>query len=169
MYPVALEVPEGDATPGGEDAPDWRTLVKSVRRQLRGVPGNGLGYGALRYLADEPVRQRLAGDGPQVVFNYLGQFDSRSAEAGGGPGLYYAVHPSIGQDHDPADRGGHSLEVVGEAQGGRLGSPGTTSPTCTTGPPSRWWPGLRRGAAGHRRRRPQGRPVTAPADPAGRP
>jgi non-ribosomal peptide synthase protein (TIGR01720 family) len=118
MFPVALEVP---AVPAGGE-PDWRGLVKSVRRQLRAVPGNGFGYGALRWLGQDGVRERLTpeGGGPQVVFNYLGQFDARSQDAGGGT-LYHAALTSIGQEHDPADRAEHLVEVVGEAQGGQLG------------------------------------------------
>jgi non-ribosomal peptide synthase protein (TIGR01720 family) len=115
MFPIALEVPAG---PG--DPPDWRTLVKAVRRQLRAVPGNGYGHGALRWLGADEVRERLAAvAGPQVVFNYLGQFDSRSQDEGGA--LYHAALTSIGQAHDPADRPQHLIEVVGEAQGGQLG------------------------------------------------
>jgi non-ribosomal peptide synthase protein (TIGR01720 family) len=114
IYPVALEVP-------AVDGPDWRLLIKSVRRQLRAVPGNGFGYGALRYLGSPAAAQRLPADrpGPQVVFNYLGQWDARSQEAEGG--LVRAEHGSFGQDQDPAEVGQHLVEVVGAAQGGRLG------------------------------------------------
>jgi non-ribosomal peptide synthase protein (TIGR01720 family) len=113
MFPVALDVPAS-----GE--PDWRALIKSVRRQVLAVPANGLGYGALRYLGAPAVRERLAasGPGPQVVFNYLGQWDAQQREAG--DGLFHAVHASLGQDHDPADRSCHALEVVGAVNHGRL-------------------------------------------------
>ncbi|MEU4805248.1 non-ribosomal peptide synthase/polyketide synthase [Actinosynnema sp. NPDC023587] len=102
VFPVELEVPDGD----------WRSRVKAVRRQLRSVPANGIGYGALRQ------HGRVTGGGvPAVAFNYLGQFDSGSEESG----LYRAVLPSIGHEHDPADQGEHLIDVVGEAGGGRLG------------------------------------------------
>ncbi|WP_433273364.1 non-ribosomal peptide synthase/polyketide synthase [Actinosynnema sp. CS-041913] len=103
VFPVRLEVPDGD----------WRSRVKAVRRQLRDVPGNGIGYGALR----QHGRVRDCGV-PVVAFNYLGQFDSGSEESAG---LYRAVLPSVGQEHDPADQGDHLIDVVGEAGGGRLG------------------------------------------------
>jgi amino acid adenylation domain-containing protein/non-ribosomal peptide synthase protein (TIGR01720 family) len=114
IFPVSLEV-------STEDDPNWRSLIKSVRRQLRAVPGNGFGYGALRYLGSPPVRERLstASSGPQIVFNYLGQWDAQSSDAAGG-GLYHTVHNSLGQDHDPTDRGPHLLEIVGAVSGGRL-------------------------------------------------
>ncbi|WP_367127291.1 non-ribosomal peptide synthase/polyketide synthase [Saccharothrix sp. HUAS TT1] len=97
VFPVALEVPDGS----------WRDRVKAVRRQLRAVPGNGFGYGALRQHGLVPDRGR-----PAVSFNYLGQFDGGSAES---TGLYRAVLPSVGHDHDPADVGDHAVDVVGEA------------------------------------------------------
>jgi non-ribosomal peptide synthase protein (TIGR01720 family) len=113
IYPVALDMP-------GDDDPEWRTLIKSVRRQLRTIPGNGIGYGALRYLGSPVARDRLSANSaaPQVAFNYLGQWDARSSEAHGG--LYKAVHGSLGRDHDPADREWHLLEVVGAVQNGQL-------------------------------------------------
>jgi amino acid adenylation domain-containing protein/non-ribosomal peptide synthase protein (TIGR01720 family) len=105
LFPVALDVPPGE--------PRWRDLVKSVRRQLRAVPGNGLGYGALRYLGGgaEP-----GGTVPGIAFNYLGQGDDTST----GDGLYHASLPPVGREHDPANGSTHLLEVVGGVHDGRL-------------------------------------------------
>ncbi|WP_030677332.1 non-ribosomal peptide synthase/polyketide synthase [Streptomyces sp. NRRL B-1347] len=116
VHPVALQVTRPDELSADRD---WRALVKSVRRQLRVVPGNGLGYGALRTFGPPEVRERLgAAAHGQVVFNYLGQWDARPAEPGSG--LVRAEHGSLGQDHDPRDSGSHPLEVVGAVQDGRL-------------------------------------------------
>ncbi|MFD3844194.1 condensation domain-containing protein, partial [Streptomyces sp. NPDC058642] len=116
IHPVALQVPEPDDL--GPDR-NWRSLVKAVRRQLRSVPGNGLGFGALRTFGPPEVRERLgAAAHGQVVFNYLGQWDARPAASGGG--LMRAEHGSFGQDHDPRDSGSHPLEVVGAVRDGRL-------------------------------------------------
>jgi non-ribosomal peptide synthase protein (TIGR01720 family) len=60
----------------------------------------------------------LSGTEPQIAFNYLGQWDARSQEEE--HSLYRAMHSSIGQDHDPADRGAQLLEVVGEVGDGQL-------------------------------------------------
>ncbi|MBC3413316.1 amino acid adenylation domain-containing protein, partial [Pseudomonas sp. SWRI51] len=52
--------------------------IKAIKEQLRAVPDKGIGYGVLRYLADAPVREALAGLGEaRITFNYLGQFDSQ--------------------------------------------------------------------------------------------
>jgi len=114
LYPVAL-------TTGGDERPRWRDLVKSVRKQLRAVPSNGIGYGALRHLGPPEVRDRLSADGrtPQIAFNYLGQWDSTAKDTG--EGLYRANHGSLGVDHAPGEREPHLLDLVGAVQDGRLG------------------------------------------------
>ncbi|MGO1054910.1 non-ribosomal peptide synthase/polyketide synthase [Crossiella sp. CA198] len=62
LFPVALSTPDTG----------WAVTLKSVKEQLRAIPGRGLGYGALRWLTD-----RLPGIAPAPVsFNYLGQFES---------------------------------------------------------------------------------------------
>ena len=51
-----------------------RRRLKRVKEQLRAIPGQGLGYGLLRYLHAE-AGPRLAGQPqPQIGFNYLGRF-----------------------------------------------------------------------------------------------
>ncbi|MDT0454754.1 non-ribosomal peptide synthase/polyketide synthase [Streptomyces sp. DSM 41527] len=116
VYPVGLQV--SDPAELGSSR-DWRALVKSVRRQLRAVPGNGLGFGALRTHGPAEVRERLDRTGRgQIVFNYLGQWDARPGGSSGA--LVRTEHGSFGQDHDPRDGGSHLLEAVGAVQDGRL-------------------------------------------------
>jgi len=102
MFPVALDIP-ADADLGG--------LLKSVKEQLRGIPGRGLGYGALRYLtqASGLVDQAPA----QVSFNYLGQFDWS-----GGPdqGLFGVMRGGLGGDAGPLASRAHVLDVVGRVE-----------------------------------------------------
>jgi hypothetical protein len=67
IYPVVLRDFGGD--PG--------QALKSVKEQLRRVPRQGIGYGALRYLGQaangtEALREHAPSE---VLFNYLGQFD----------------------------------------------------------------------------------------------
>ncbi|QUQ65086.1 non-ribosomal peptide synthase/polyketide synthase [Kutzneria sp. CA-103260] len=103
IFPVGLRIEAGD----------WRTRIKSVRKQLRAVPDNGFGYGALRYLGgDVPAVE------PGIAFNYLGQWDASDGQAGGG--LFKQTHGSFGRDHDPAERKAHLLDVVGAVQDGKL-------------------------------------------------
>jgi non-ribosomal peptide synthase protein (TIGR01720 family) len=101
IFPVVLTLP-------GDSQPRWRDLIRAVRQQLRTVPNNGIGFGALRYLGTPEVRQRLAlaGPGPQIAFNYLGQWE--------------AVSQGPGKASDPADPGPYLLEVVGAVQDGQL-------------------------------------------------
>jgi amino acid adenylation domain-containing protein/non-ribosomal peptide synthase protein (TIGR01720 family) len=99
LFPVAL---------GVSGAQDWGAALKSVKEQLRAVPGRGLGYGVLRYLTEASgLADRPA---PQVSFNYLGQFDWASA---GDDGLFGAVHGGLGGDVSPNATRAHVLDVVG--------------------------------------------------------
>ncbi|MGW9367333.1 condensation domain-containing protein, partial [Streptomyces albidoflavus] len=111
LHPIALALPE----PAGDD-PDggWADAVKCVKEQLRAVPQRGIGYGALRHLADAPVG-RLD---PLVSFNYHGQFDVSGDESEAG--LFGAALPSVGGEHAPAERRTHLLDVVGAVQDGQL-------------------------------------------------
>jgi non-ribosomal peptide synthase protein (TIGR01720 family) len=115
LFPVVLDVPD-------REQGRWRDLIRSVRRQLRAIPGNGFGYGALRYLGPPEARDRLsqAESGPSISFNYLGQWDARS-QGDEGSSLYRTFHGSLGQDTDPEDPGEHVLDVVGGVADGRLG------------------------------------------------
>ncbi|HZW29206.1 MAG TPA: amino acid adenylation domain-containing protein, partial [Isosphaeraceae bacterium] len=74
LYPVVLELGAGAAP---------AEALKAVKEQLRAVPGNGLGYGVLRYLGEEATRGALAeAPAAEVVFNYLGQVAAGQATGG---------------------------------------------------------------------------------------
>ncbi|RLT97983.1 non-ribosomal peptide synthetase [Ketobacter sp.] len=68
VYPVRLKYENGQSV---------QDNLKSIKEQLRHIPGKGFGYGALRYLGS-PKQNRLLLQAPQadLVFNYLGQFNS---------------------------------------------------------------------------------------------
>ncbi|HGY55116.1 MAG TPA: amino acid adenylation domain-containing protein [Caldithrix abyssi] len=68
LYPVLLDI-SGTANAG--------EALKKVKEQLRNIPQNGIGYGLLRYLTDDKdlQKQMKALPVPELVFNYLGQFD----------------------------------------------------------------------------------------------
>ncbi|QMU76780.1 amino acid adenylation domain-containing protein [Streptacidiphilus sp. PB12-B1b] len=104
LFPVALEVPEGD----------WGTALKSVKEQLRAVPQRGLGYGALRHLARE---QGLAdAPAPGVSFNYLGRFDWSADDAA----LVRDVPGGLDGAEAPGTERPHLLDVVARVQDDQL-------------------------------------------------
>ncbi|MBW4717722.1 amino acid adenylation domain-containing protein [Saccharothrix sp. SC076] len=88
VFPVALDVPR-----------EWGAALRSVKEQLRAVPARGIGYGALRYLADGPACD------PAVSFNYLGRFTGQRD-------LDLAADPDMPRPH--------LLDVVGRVQDDRL-------------------------------------------------
>ncbi|MFE7296373.1 amino acid adenylation domain-containing protein [Streptomyces sp. NPDC057579] len=111
-YPVALDV--------GDDPDDWPALIRGVRRQLRALPGNGFGYGALRRLGPPGSPGAALAERPpaQVVFNYHGQADE--AQRAGESRLYHAFGDPIGREQRPDEVARHPVEVVGAVQAGQL-------------------------------------------------
>ena len=91
-----------------------RERLIAAKERLRGVPGRGLGYGVLRYLREEP--SLVSGAQPEVMFNYLGQFDQVVA----GSRLFrFAAEPSGAWRSARATRR-HKLEIIALVQDGRL-------------------------------------------------
>ncbi|MEO3756639.1 condensation domain-containing protein, partial [Streptomyces sp. B6B3] len=117
MHPVRLDARQAspdDVRAGGADAGH---LVKHVKEQLREVPGDGLGYGMLRFLnaATAPILADLPK--PEIGFNYLGRVEPSSP--GGGPGGAAANDwqltgsTAMGGDADPGLPVMHVLETGG--------------------------------------------------------
>ncbi|WP_110495011.1 non-ribosomal peptide synthetase [Amycolatopsis antarctica] len=105
LYPVRTDLADldlGDVFDGGEHA---GTALKRVKESLRSVPGEGRGYGLLRYL--DPVgRERLSGTRRALVFNYLGR-------AAGGTGDWTGT-AELGPLPGGADAdlgAGHTVEI----------------------------------------------------------
>ncbi len=66
LYPVLIQL-----NPAKKD---FGNVIKSVKEQLRQLPGKGIGYGVLKYINKE---ESLQGKDPwDVQFNYLGQVDN---------------------------------------------------------------------------------------------
>ena len=85
LYPVRLDpgpLDLEDALAGG--AALGRAL-KTIKEQLRAVPGKGLGYGLLRYLNGDTADRWPGLPAPQLGFNYLGRFADGAAEADWAP------------------------------------------------------------------------------------
>ena len=113
-YPVLLEVP-------GQAGDDWPAVIRSVRRSMRAVPGNGLAHGALRHLSPpgSPAAALADRTPPPVMFNYHSQIDDITRTDG--RSLYHAFHDSVGQEQNPGEQVVQALEIVGAAQDGKLG------------------------------------------------
>ncbi len=98
-------------------AADGEEALLRVREQLTRLPGRGIGYGALRYLAPPGVRAALAAlPAPQVSFNYLGRFDRAVSDDAFFAGVAEPVGPTAGGDGERR----HLFEVDGVVEGGRL-------------------------------------------------
>ncbi|MFI8192533.1 non-ribosomal peptide synthase/polyketide synthase [Streptomyces sp. NPDC085946] len=105
LFPVALDVPHGD----------WGAALKSVKEQLRAVPGRGLGYGALRYLARD--EELAAAPAPGISFNYLGRFDWSADDTAA---LVRSVPGGLGGADAPESARPHLLDVVAHVHDGAL-------------------------------------------------
>ena len=94
-----------------ESGRDARSTLDAVRGSFDRLPGNGFGYGPLRWYSGE-----LSADGaqvsPQVSFNYLG-------EQGRPAGDLEVTHLS-GDLVDPAHRSRHVLDFVVSRDEGEL-------------------------------------------------
>ncbi|WP_415842401.1 condensation domain-containing protein, partial [Paracidovorax anthurii] len=113
LYPMRL-------APGAQGLGE---SIKAIKEQLRQVPGKGLGYGLLRYLAPEGA-ELAQGAYPQVTFNYLGQFDQAfDADTGWRP-----ARESVGQERAPGSRRRTWLTVNASLMRGILNIGFTYSP-----------------------------------------
>ncbi|MFJ3882551.1 amino acid adenylation domain-containing protein [Streptomyces sp. NPDC090077] len=99
LFPVTVD----PGTAQDLTAPEFlSTALKAVKEDLARVPGNGLSYGALRYLAgaDFPA------PAPQVLFNYLGRFDAGAS----GDWQLTGTTGQLGEKRDPRMRLQRPLE-----------------------------------------------------------
>ncbi|WP_226455022.1 non-ribosomal peptide synthetase [Pseudomonas sp. AF03-9] len=100
-----------------EEAAGQGASIKAIKEQLRGVPHKGLGYGVLRYLADDVTQQTLAAlPSAEITFNYLGQFD----QSFGSDALFHPLDESAGLAHDPDAPLPNALSVDSQVYGGEL-------------------------------------------------
>ncbi|PYJ58462.1 MAG: hypothetical protein DME82_00010, partial [Verrucomicrobia bacterium] len=106
-YPVQLELTTDELS----------SALKSIKEQLRGVPERGIGYGVWRYLgagaAEQAQLEEIAG--PEVSFNYLGQFDQVLSG-----GEFRPATESAGAVQDPREKRDHLLAISGMVVNGQL-------------------------------------------------
>nr|QEO74614.1 condensation domain-containing protein [uncultured bacterium] len=109
IYPVLLDV-AGNRQGVGE-------VVKQVKEQVRAIPGQGLGYGVLRYLGSEEVGKRLRElPHAEVSFNYLGQMDRVLTD----DTVFGPAPESSGPYRGSSGRRMYLLEINAMIAGGRL-------------------------------------------------
>ncbi|MBT2375191.1 non-ribosomal peptide synthetase [Pseudomonas fluorescens] len=100
-----------------EDAAGQGASIKAIKEQLRAVPHKGLGYGVLRYLADDLCRQTMAAlPTAGITFNYLGQFD----QSFGDDALFHPLDESAGLAHGLDAPLPNVLSVDSQVYGGEL-------------------------------------------------
>ncbi len=116
LFPVRLE-PASDIDPGA--------ALKAVKEQLRRLPHRGMSYGLIRYASEDPgLRAALSGvSRPQVLFNYLGQFDQMTA----GSRLFSFADEPVGPWHAAEGRRTHPVEILAQVRNGRLRTDWITS------------------------------------------
>ncbi|HEX2191399.1 MAG TPA: amino acid adenylation domain-containing protein, partial [Longimicrobiaceae bacterium] len=108
-YPLLLDLRRAEGPEGA---------IKAAKERLRSIPDRGIGWGLLRWMGPEDVRERLAAlPAPQLAFNYLGQLDGTFS----GEAMFRLAPEPAGPTRDPRGRRSHALEVVAAVQGGRMG------------------------------------------------
>ncbi|PQE02237.1 non-ribosomal peptide synthetase [Mycobacterium sp. EPG1] len=107
LYPVALRDDAFDPRAALTDGAALAAAVRSVKDQLRAVPSHGIGYGALRYLTNAGDRLDAA---PQVLFNYLGRFDTADR-----PWAFADTGAAVLEERDPKMPLPRLLEINAEA------------------------------------------------------
>ncbi|MDY7093718.1 MAG: amino acid adenylation domain-containing protein [Acidobacteriota bacterium] len=122
LYPLVLDL----SPPPGLDGEPGAELV-AVKEQLRAVPGDGVGYGVLRYLSpDAETGRRLAAQPEaEILFNYVGRVD----DVGGDEGLPVRLDSADpGPPIDPEAPRTHLLAVNAGLRQGELEVAWTFSP-----------------------------------------
>ncbi|MCA1274283.1 condensation domain-containing protein, partial [Streptomyces sp. 7G] len=101
LYPVRLAATATE--------PPADTLTRT-RDHLERIPDSGIGYGLLRYAADDTPREPEPADAPLIAFNYLGRFGTSSA--GGGAAWTPAPEAGVlGGAIDDALAMAHAVEI----------------------------------------------------------
>src|SRR6185312_109545 len=106
LYPVMLD-PSGDL--------DQR--IKRIKENLRKIPNKGLGYGLFKYHGTPEQCEFLASlPKPEVVFNYLGQFDASFDESV----LWTLAAEPVGDLTDENAPLSHDISISGHVYEGEL-------------------------------------------------
>ena len=115
LYPVRLDPGLIDLEEALSGGPSLGRALKTIKEQLRAVPGKGLGYGLLRYLNAETAAELAGLPVAQLGFNYLGRFATGLAGADWVPASLDEAETGAGDARlsggDPAMPLSHVIEV----------------------------------------------------------
>ncbi len=107
LFPVVLEY---------DAEKDTISNIQNTRNMLRSIPNKGIGYGILKYLSPEALKQdvqfRLK---PQISFNYLGQIDNDGEQH-----AFKIAPESVGQSVDGFNHRVYDFEISGMISEKRL-------------------------------------------------
>jgi amino acid adenylation domain-containing protein/thioester reductase-like protein/non-ribosomal peptide synthase protein (TIGR01720 family) len=87
--------------------PDMLSALQVVKERLRAMPDGGIGYGMLRYANAQTAPALANASQPQVLFNYLGRFDTGQL----GEWTRAPESDAVVADPDPEMEVSHSLAV----------------------------------------------------------
>ena len=91
LYPVRLDPGLLDLEEALSGGPALGRALKTIKEQLRAVPGKGLGYGLLRYLNEATAAELAGAAAPQLGFNYLGRFAAGAEGADWAPSAWMSA------------------------------------------------------------------------------
>ena len=103
-YPVRLDPGAAAFTEVAAGGAAAGRVLKRVKEQVRQVPGNGLGFGLLRYLNPRAAPVLAEYPVPQIGFNYLGRFTAAGLDEGGAgqePAVWRPAGRTLGGSADP--------------------------------------------------------------------
>lgn len=121
-HPVLIPLDGVDTAAALAGSADALAAVRAVKQALRSTPGNGIGYGILRYLHPDSTAAlagAAAANPPALLLNYLGRFPTPGRHFTPVPhGTVFADAFAVAQDGQAPL--GHPLELNAFLDGGRL-------------------------------------------------
>ncbi|WP_447040837.1 non-ribosomal peptide synthase/polyketide synthase [Streptomyces sp. DSM 118878] len=120
MYPVRLDTGVYDHAEALAAGPAAGQVLKRIKEQLRAVPENGIGYGALRHLNPRTARGLAGRPGAQIGFNYLGRFTETETTEGSTDWSVLADLSGVG-GQAPGMRLPHAVDLAAVTRDGANG------------------------------------------------
>ncbi len=90
--------------------------IITIKEQLRNIPNNGIGFGLLKYLNNKDSEKLKDLPEPEVIFNYLGQFQTDSTKLS----LFKPIAGFNNDERSPKSKRGHLIEISVSVKGKNL-------------------------------------------------